>query len=121
MKLPRRTFLHLAAGAAALPAASRTAWALDYPTRPVRIVVGFPAGGPTDIFARLIGRWLSQRLGQPFVVENRPGAGSTIGIASVVDAPADRYTLLLASTSAVVSDDAQKWAKVIHEANIKPE
>jgi tripartite-type tricarboxylate transporter receptor subunit TctC len=65
--------------------------ALDYPARPVRIVVGFPAGGPTDIFARLIGQGLSQRLGQPFVVENRPGAGSTIGIASVVGAPADGY------------------------------
>jgi tripartite-type tricarboxylate transporter receptor subunit TctC len=103
MKFPRRTFLHLAAGAAALPAASRPASALDYPSRPVRIVVGFPAGGPTDIFARLMGQWLSQRLHQPFVVENRPGAGSTIGIASVVSAPADGYTLLLVSTSAVIS------------------
>ena len=103
MKLPRRTFLHLAAGAAALPVAARNAWALDYPTRPVRIIVGFPAGGPTDIFARLMGQWLSQRLGQPFVVENRPGAGSTIAIASVVGAPADGYTLLLVSTSAVIS------------------
>jgi len=103
MKLPRRTFLHLAAGAAALAAASRPASALDYPGRPVRIVVGFPAGGPTDIFARLMGQWLSQRLHQPFVIENRPGAGSTIGIASVVSAPADGYTLLLVSTSAVIS------------------
>ncbi len=103
MKFPRRTFLHLAAGAAALPAVPRPASALDYPARAVRIVVGFPAGGPTDIFARLIGQWLSQRLHQPFVVENRPGAGSTIGIASVVAAPADGYTLLLVSTSAVIS------------------
>ena len=103
MKLPRRHFLHLAAGAAALPAAARNAWALDYPARPVRIIVGFPAGGPTDIFARLMGQWLSQRLGQPFVVENRPGAGSTIALASVVAAPADGYTLLLVSTSAVIS------------------
>ncbi len=103
MKLPRRTFLHLAAGAAALTAASRRAAALDYPSRPVRIVVGFPAGGPTDIFARLMGQWLSQRLRQPFVIENRPGAGSTIGIASVVAGPADGYTLLLVSTSAVIS------------------
>ena len=87
MKLPRRNFLHLAVGASALSALPDPALALDYPTRPVRIVVGFPAGGPTDIFARLIGQWLSQRLGQPFVVENRPGAGSTIGIASVVGAP----------------------------------
>jgi tripartite-type tricarboxylate transporter receptor subunit TctC len=103
MTLPRRSFLHLAAGAAALPAAARDAWALDYPARPVRIVVGFPPGGPTDIFARLMGQWLSQRLGQPFVVENRPGAGSTIGIAAVTAAPADGYTLLLVSTSAVIS------------------
>jgi tripartite-type tricarboxylate transporter receptor subunit TctC len=103
MKLPRRTFLHLAAGAATLGAASRRAAALDYPTRPVRIVVGFPAGGPTDIFARLMGQWLSQRLHQPFVIENRPGAGSTIGIASVVAGPADGYSLLLVSTSAVIS------------------
>jgi tripartite-type tricarboxylate transporter receptor subunit TctC len=103
MKLPRRTFLHLAAGTAALAAASRSASALDYPSRPVRIVVGFPAGGPTDIFARLMGQWLSQRLHQPFVIENRPGAGSTIGIASVVTAAADGYTLLLVSTSAVIS------------------
>jgi tripartite-type tricarboxylate transporter receptor subunit TctC len=103
MKLPRRTFLRLAAGAAGLPAGSRAASALDYPTRAVRIVVGFPAGGPTDIFARLIGQWLAQRLHQPFVVENRPGAGSTIGIASVVAAPADGTTLLLVSTSAVIS------------------
>jgi tripartite-type tricarboxylate transporter receptor subunit TctC len=101
MRLPRRRVLQLA-GAAAL-AGPQAALALDYPTRPVRIVVGFPAGGPTDIFARLMGQWLSQRLGQAFPVENRPGAGSTIGIASVVSAPADGYTLLLVSTSAVIS------------------
>jgi hypothetical protein len=75
----------------------------DYPTRPVRIIVGFPPGGPTDIFARLTGEWLSKRLGQPFVVENRPGAGSTIGVAAVIAAPADGYTLFLISTSAVIS------------------
>ena len=103
MKLPRRNFLHLAVGATALSALPDPALALDYPNRPVRIVVGFPAGGPTDIFARLMGQWLSQRLGQPFVVENRPGAGSTIGIGLVVGAPADGYTLLLVSTSAVIS------------------
>src|SRR5262245_37000316 len=78
MKLPRRKFLHLAAGAAALPAVSRFAWAQAYPTRPVRIVVGFPAGGTTDVIARLMGQWLSERLGQQFVIENRPGAASNI-------------------------------------------
>jgi tripartite-type tricarboxylate transporter receptor subunit TctC len=96
MKLPRRRqFLHLAAGAAALPAVSRFAWAQAYPTRPVRIVVGFPPGGGADITARLIGQWLSERLGQPFIIENRPGAGSNIATEAVVRAPADGYTLLL--------------------------
>jgi tripartite-type tricarboxylate transporter receptor subunit TctC len=102
MKLPRRQFLHLAAGAAALPALSRITWAQAYPTRPVRIVVGFPAGGPVDISARLISQWLSERLGQQFIVENRPGAGSNIGTEAVVRAPADGYTLLLiTSTNAI--------------------
>jgi tripartite-type tricarboxylate transporter receptor subunit TctC len=102
MGLPRRRFFRLMTGAAVLPVVSR-AWALDYPTRPVRIIVGFPPGGPTDIFARLISEWLSKRLGQAFIVENRPGAGSTIGVAAVVAAPPDGYTLLLVSTSAVIS------------------
>ena len=96
MKLPRRKFLHLAAGAAALPAVSRFAWAQAYPTRPVRIIVGFPAGGGTDIVARLIGQWLSERLGQQFIIENRPGAGSNIATEAVVRAAADGYTLLMA-------------------------
>ena len=87
MKLPRRKFLHLAAGAAALPAVSRIAWAQTYPARPVRIIVGFPPGGATDIIARLMGQWLSERLGQQFIVENRPGAGSNIGTEAVVKAP----------------------------------
>ena len=95
MKLPRRTFLHLAAGAAALPATSRFAWAQAYPTRPVRIIVPFPAGQATDTIARLMGQWLLERLGQPFVIENRPGAGGNIGTESVVRATPDGYTLLL--------------------------
>jgi tripartite-type tricarboxylate transporter receptor subunit TctC len=93
MKLPRRSFLHLAAGAAALPIITRIALALDYPVRPVRIIVGFAAAGGTDIMARLIGQWLSGRLGQQFVIENRPGGGSNIGTEAVVRAPADGHWL----------------------------
>jgi len=99
MKLPRRKFLHLAAGAAALPVVSRFAWAQTYPTRPVRIIVPFGPGGVADILARLIGQRLSERLGQPFVIENRPGAGTNIGTEVVVRAPPDGYTLLLVGTS----------------------
>src|SRR5262245_64012986 len=103
MKLPRRQFLHLAAGAAALPAVSRLAWAQAYPTQPVRIIVGVAPGGPTDILARLMGQWLSERLGQPFVIENRPGAGSNIGTEAVVRAPADGYTLLLVGPASAIN------------------
>jgi tripartite-type tricarboxylate transporter receptor subunit TctC len=95
MKLPRRNFLHLAAGAAALPAVSRFARAQAYPSRPVRIIVGFPPAGSTDITARLIAQWLSERLGQQFIVENRPGAGSTLATEAVARAAPDGYTLLL--------------------------
>jgi tripartite-type tricarboxylate transporter receptor subunit TctC len=97
MKFPRRQFLHLAAGAAALQAVSRSVWAQAYPTRPVRLIVPAAAGGAADIPARLIGQWLSMRLGQPFVIENRPGAGNNIGSEAVVRAPPDGYTLLLAA------------------------
>src|SRR2546428_4576600 len=93
--LGRRRFRHLAAGAAVLPALSRVARAQAYPTRPVRLIVGFAAGGGYDIVARLIGQWLSERLGQQFVIENRPGAGSNIATEAVVRAPPDGYTLLL--------------------------
>src|SRR5262249_39778837 len=103
MKLPRRNFLHLAAGAAALPAIARLAWAQAYPTRPVRIIVGVAAGGPSDILARLMGQWLSERLGQPFVVENRPGAGNNIGTEAVVRAPADGYTLLIVGSTQAIN------------------
>jgi tripartite-type tricarboxylate transporter receptor subunit TctC len=95
MKLPRRQFLHLAAGAVALPALGRMGQAQSYPSRPVRWVVSFPPAGPSDILARLIGQYLSERLGQPFVIENRPGAGGNIGTEAVVRAPADGHTLLL--------------------------
>ncbi len=94
MKFPRRTFLHLAVGAAALPAVPRIARTQAYPSRPVRIVVGFPAGGATDIQARLMGQWLSDRLGQQFIIENRAGASGNIGTEAVARAPADGYTLL---------------------------
>ena len=95
MTLPRRRFLRLAVGAAALPAVSRFAAAETWPARPVHVVVGFPAGNAPDIIARMLGQWLAERLGQQFIVENRPGAGSTIAAEGVVNAPADGYTLLL--------------------------
>jgi tripartite-type tricarboxylate transporter receptor subunit TctC len=103
MKLPRRQFLHLAAAAAALPALPRSAWAQAYPSRPIRWVVGFVPGGATDIIARLMGQWLSERLGQSVVIENRPGAGSNIATEVVVNAPADGYTLLLVGPTHAVN------------------
>jgi tripartite-type tricarboxylate transporter receptor subunit TctC len=103
MKLPRRNFLHLAAGAAALPAVLRIAWAQTYPIKPVRIIVGFAPGGGVDLIARLIGQWLSERLGQQFVIENRPGGGSNIATEAVVRAPADGYTLLLVSAANAIN------------------
>jgi tripartite-type tricarboxylate transporter receptor subunit TctC len=103
MKLPRRRFLHLAAGAAALPAVSRFAWGQAYPTRPVRIFVGFPAGFTPDIVARLVGQRLSERIGQQFVIENRPGAAGNLATEAVVRAPPDGYTLLLANGANAIS------------------
>jgi len=103
MKLPRRNFLHLAAGTAALPVASRVAWAQTYPARPVRIIVTTTPGGAPDILARLMGPWLSERLGQQFVVENRPGGGSNIGTEAVVRAPPDGHTLLLVTTNNAIN------------------
>jgi tripartite-type tricarboxylate transporter receptor subunit TctC len=98
MKLPRRKFLHLAAGATTLQAVSRIAWAQTYPSRPVHLIAGFPPGGIADIDARLIGQWLSERLGQQFVIENRPGAGSNIAAEFVTRASPDGYTLLLVTS-----------------------
>jgi tripartite-type tricarboxylate transporter receptor subunit TctC len=103
VKLPRRTFLHLAAGAAVLPAVSRFACAQTYPARPVRIVVGFAPGGPNDINARLIGQWLSERLRQPFIIDNRPGASGNIAMESVVRSPPDGYTLVMIALSSAVN------------------
>jgi tripartite-type tricarboxylate transporter receptor subunit TctC len=119
MHLPRRLVLQMAAAAAG-SAVPRISWALDYPVRPVHIVVGFPAGGPTDIYARLIGQWLSQRFGQSFVVENRPGAGSTIGVAAVVASPPDGHTLLLISTSATIAASYYKNLSFNLERDIAP-
>jgi tripartite-type tricarboxylate transporter receptor subunit TctC len=99
MRFSRRQFLHLAAGAVAFPAVSRIARAQTYPTRPVRLIVGFPPGGASDITARLMGQWLSERLGQQFVIENRPGAGATLATETVAKAPPDGYTLLLTGSN----------------------
>jgi len=130
MKIPRRQFLHLAAGVAALPAASRIAWAEAYPSRPVHLIVFFAAGGGNDIVARLIGQWLSERLGQQFVIENRPGGGGNVGTEIVVRAAPDGYTLLLVSppnaTNATLYDnlsynfirDIAPVAGISHEPNV---
>jgi tripartite-type tricarboxylate transporter receptor subunit TctC len=104
MTIPRRRFLHFAAGAAALPVVSRIAQAQAYPSRPVRIIVGFAPGGGTDVLARIIGQWLSERLGQPFLIENRTGAGSNIGAEAAIKARADGYTILMCTTTNAVNE-----------------
>src|SRR6184192_3835453 len=103
MKLPRRTFLHLATGAAALPVFPRVARAQAYPSRPVRIIVGFAPGQAIDIVTRLLGQWLSERLGQQFIIENRPGAASNIATEAVVRGPADGYTLLMITSANLIN------------------
>ena len=103
MKLARRQFLYLAAGAAVAPVMTRIAAAQSYPSRPVHIIVGFPPGGANDVNARLIGQWLSERLGQSFVIENRPGAGSNIGTELVVRSAPDGYTVLLVGPTAAIN------------------
>ncbi len=118
MKLPRRKFLHLAASATALPTVSHVAWAQSYPSRPVRLIVGFPPGGVGDISARLMGQWLSERLGQPFVIENRPGAASNIATEAVVKAPPDGYTLLHVSTTNAIN--ATLYDKLNFRRDIAP-
>jgi tripartite-type tricarboxylate transporter receptor subunit TctC len=120
MKLPRRKFLHLAAGAAALPAVSRIARAQAYPSRTVRVVVGFPAGQAIDIFARLMGERLQQRLGQTFIVENRPGAAANVATEFVARSPADGYTLLIISSNNVINTTLYGTANVDFARDIAP-
>src|SRR5689334_12277252 len=120
MHLPRRTFLHLAAGAAALPAASRLALAQAYPARPVHWIVGYTPGGGNDIIARLMGQWLQDRLGQSFIIENRPGAASNIATDVVVNAPADGYTLLLANFANAANASLYKNLRFVFLLDIVP-
>ena len=120
MKLPRRQFLHFAAGAAALPAVSRIAWAQAYPTRPVRIIVGYPPGGGNDIVARLVGQWLSERLGQAFVIENRPGAGTNIATEALVKSSTDGYTLLLCGSANAINATLYEKLNFVFLRDITP-
>src|SRR5262249_13223712 len=103
MKLPRRNFLHLAAGAAALPVVPRIARAQTYPSRPVRMIVGWPPGGGADTVSRIVGQWLSERLGQQVIIENRPGASTNISAQAVINSPPDGYTLLFYSASTLIN------------------
>jgi len=120
MRLPRRQFLRLAAGTVALPAMPRLARAQSYPVRPVRWIVGFAAGGPQDIVARLLGQWLSERLGQQFVIENRPGAGGNIATEAVVRAPADGYTILMIGPSAAINATLYEGLSFVFQRDIVP-
>jgi len=120
MKLPRRKFLHLVAGAAALPVLTCFVWAQAYPARPVRIIVGAPPGGAFDILARLIGQWLSERLRQPFIVENRPGAGTNIGTEAVVKAAPDGYTLLVFDASPAINTNLYDNLNFVFLRDIAP-
>jgi tripartite-type tricarboxylate transporter receptor subunit TctC len=120
MKLRRRQFLHLAAGAAALPAVSAIATAQAYPAKPVRIIAGYPPGGVTDIYARLTGQWLTERLGQSFIIENRAGAGGTIAVDSVVRALPDGYTLLLTTSNDVYNTSLYPDLKYDYIRDIAP-
>jgi tripartite-type tricarboxylate transporter receptor subunit TctC len=120
MKLLRRQFLHLAAGAAVLPAVTGTAWSLDYPTRPVRIIVGFPPAGATDIVARITAQWLSERLGQSVIVENKPGAGTNLAVQAVVNSLADGYTLLVAGTTNAVNATSYETLPFNFQRDIGP-
>jgi tripartite-type tricarboxylate transporter receptor subunit TctC len=119
-KLPRRRFLHLAASAAAIPAVSRIASAQTYPTRPVRIIVGFPPGVASDIVARLMGQWLSERLGRPVVIENRPGANGNIGTEAVVRSAADGYTLLMVGTQNTISATLYDHLNFVFPRDVAP-
>jgi len=118
--IPRRKFLRIAGGAAAVPFASRLARAIDYPTRPVRIVVGFPGGSTSDAIARIVGQRLSERLGQPFVVEDRPGASGNIATEAVVNAPADGYTLLLLGSNHAINETLFKDLSFSFSRDIAP-
>jgi len=120
VKLPRRKFLHLATAAAALPAVLRHAVALDYPTRPVRIIVGFAAGGSADIVARLTGQWLSERVGQQFIIENQTGAGTNIATEAVVNSPPDGYTLLLITAANFINATLYEKLKFNFTRDITP-
>jgi tripartite-type tricarboxylate transporter receptor subunit TctC len=120
MKLPRRTFLHLTVSAAALPVVSRLAWAQAYPMRPVRIVVGYAAGSSSDILARLIGQWLSERLGQQFIIENRPGAGTNIATEAVVRAVPDGYTLLAVNPANAINATLYEKLNFVFLRDIAP-